>query len=268
MEIFTAEVIGTAILILLGDGVVAGRPAREVEGPERGLDRHHVRLGAWRSCVAVYRRRPVQRRASQPGGDHRLRRHGRHAVERRAAVPARRVRRRVHRRDPGLRSPTARTGGETEDPGLKLAVFCTGPAIRNTAANLVTEIIGTFMLVFGVLAIVGHFTADVSGGSGKQLARLSAASCRCWSACSCSRSACRSAARPATRSTPPATSARGSSTRSCRSRARVTRTGATRGSPSSARSSAASLGRRRLYQALCRIPARATSSVRTARPEC
>jgi glycerol uptake facilitator protein len=42
---------------------------------------------------------------------------------------------------------------ETEDPGLKLAVFSTGPAIRNTAANLVSEVIGTFMLVFGVLAI-------------------------------------------------------------------------------------------------------------------
>ena len=42
---------------------------------------------------------------------------------------------------------------ETEDPGLKLAVFCTGPAIRKTGANLVTEIIGTFMLVFGVVAI-------------------------------------------------------------------------------------------------------------------
>ena len=33
--------------------------------------------------------------------------------------------------------------GETDDPGLKLAVFSTGPAIRNTAANLITEIIGT-----------------------------------------------------------------------------------------------------------------------------
>src|SRR5262245_34791098 len=31
----------------------------------------------------------------------------------------------------------------TEDPGLKLAVFCTGPAIRNTVSNLITEIIGT-----------------------------------------------------------------------------------------------------------------------------
>jgi glycerol uptake facilitator protein len=45
---------------------------------------------------------------------------------------------------------------ETEDPGLKLAVFSTGPAIRNYAMNLVTEIIGTFVLVFGVLMIVAN----------------------------------------------------------------------------------------------------------------
>jgi glycerol uptake facilitator protein len=44
----------------------------------------------------------------------------------------------------------------TEDPGLKLAVFSTGPAIRNTVSNLVSEIIGTFMLVFGVLAITAN----------------------------------------------------------------------------------------------------------------
>jgi glycerol uptake facilitator protein len=48
----------------------------------------------------------------------------------------------------------------TEDPGLKLAVFCTGPAIRSTVSNIVTEIIGTFVLVFGVLAIFANkFTA-------------------------------------------------------------------------------------------------------------
>jgi glycerol uptake facilitator protein len=41
----------------------------------------------------------------------------------------------------------------TEDPGLKLAVFCTAPAIRNTVANIITEVIGTFVLVFGVMAI-------------------------------------------------------------------------------------------------------------------
>lgn len=44
---------------------------------------------------------------------------------------------------------------ETKDAGLKLAVFCTGPAIRNTTWNLVSEIIGTFALVFGILTIKG-----------------------------------------------------------------------------------------------------------------
>jgi glycerol uptake facilitator protein len=43
---------------------------------------------------------------------------------------------------------------ETEDPGLKLSVFCTGPAIRNYPANVVTEVIGTMVLVFGILAFV------------------------------------------------------------------------------------------------------------------
>jgi glycerol uptake facilitator protein len=42
---------------------------------------------------------------------------------------------------------------ETEDEGLKLGVFCTAPAIYNTPANVITEIIGTFVLVFGVLGI-------------------------------------------------------------------------------------------------------------------
>src|SRR4051812_49943187 len=55
---------------------------------------------------------------------------------------------------------------ETEDPGLKLAVFCTAPAIRNTVANIVTEVIGTFLLMFGVLAIVGNKYAANTGLAG------------------------------------------------------------------------------------------------------
>lgn len=39
----------------------------------------------------------------------------------------------------------------TEDKDLKLAVFCTGPGIRNTTANLISEIVGTFVLVFTIL---------------------------------------------------------------------------------------------------------------------
>ncbi len=41
----------------------------------------------------------------------------------------------------------------TENADLKLAVFCTAPAIRNAGHNLVTEIIGTFVLVFGAMAM-------------------------------------------------------------------------------------------------------------------
>ena len=42
---------------------------------------------------------------------------------------------------------------ETTDSNAKLAVFCTGPAIRNAAYNLITEVTGTFILVFGALAM-------------------------------------------------------------------------------------------------------------------
>ena len=42
---------------------------------------------------------------------------------------------------------------ETTDNNAKLAVFCTGPAIHNAAYNLMTEAIGTFILVFGALAM-------------------------------------------------------------------------------------------------------------------
>ncbi|MFC5739924.1 MIP/aquaporin family protein [Dyella tabacisoli] len=41
----------------------------------------------------------------------------------------------------------------TEDAGIKLGVFCTSPAVRSTPSNFIAEVIGTFMLVFGVLVI-------------------------------------------------------------------------------------------------------------------
>lgn len=50
----------------------------------------------------------------------------------------------------------------TPEPGTKLAVFCTEPAIRHTGSNLLCEIIGTAVLVFGALAIPSksNFTAE------------------------------------------------------------------------------------------------------------
>jgi glycerol uptake facilitator protein len=41
----------------------------------------------------------------------------------------------------------------TDDKATKLGVFCTSPAIRKTSSNLISETIGTFVLVFGVLYI-------------------------------------------------------------------------------------------------------------------
>jgi glycerol uptake facilitator protein len=51
---------------------------------------------------------------------------------------------------------------ETDDPVLKLGVFSTIPQIRNTVPNFITEVIGTAMLLFGVLAIIANAQAAVA----------------------------------------------------------------------------------------------------------
>lgn len=52
----------------------------------------------------------------------------------------------------------------TEDEGGKLACFSTGPAIKNTFSNLISEIIGTFVLVFVIFYLAGP-SLDISGGT-------------------------------------------------------------------------------------------------------
>lgn len=58
----------------------------------------------------------------------------------------------------------------TDDQGVLLATFATAPEIRHTTNNLITEAIGTFVLVFTVLYITGpNFTpatADAPAGLG------------------------------------------------------------------------------------------------------
>lgn len=57
---------------------------------------------------------------------------------------------------------------EEEDPALKLAVFSTGPQIRSYGHNLITEIIATFVLVFVIFAFAdyGDIQIGVPGGLG------------------------------------------------------------------------------------------------------
>jgi glycerol uptake facilitator protein len=52
---------------------------------------------------------------------------------------------------------------ETEDPGAKLGVFATGPAIPHTFSNLFSEVFGTFILVLGLLFIgANNFTEGLN----------------------------------------------------------------------------------------------------------
>jgi glycerol uptake facilitator protein len=60
---------------------------------------------------------------------------------------------------------------ETPDTSSKLAVFCTSPAIQNVAANLISEIIGTFILVFIAGAIFSKRVSNdgIAAGLGPYL---------------------------------------------------------------------------------------------------
>src|SRR5689334_12641452 len=51
---------------------------------------------------------------------------------------------------------------ETPDPDTKLACFATGPAIRNIPASLISEIIGTFVLVI-VATSISHKRVSLTG---------------------------------------------------------------------------------------------------------
>jgi glycerol uptake facilitator protein len=46
--------------------------------------------------------------------------------------------------------------GLTADADAKLGTFCTGPAVRRPVSNVITEVIGTAVLLFGILAIAAN----------------------------------------------------------------------------------------------------------------
>lgn len=54
----------------------------------------------------------------------------------------------------------------TEDPAAKLGVFCTAPAVRNTMANLWSEIFGTIMLILGIFCIFSKPVGAIPPGVG------------------------------------------------------------------------------------------------------
>ncbi|GAA0877820.1 MIP/aquaporin family protein [Algoriphagus jejuensis] len=50
-----------------------------------------------------------------------------------------------------------------ENPGLKRAPFCTDPAIRNFTTSVMSEVLGTFILIFVILYIAGARLEDATG---------------------------------------------------------------------------------------------------------
>lgn len=59
--------------------------------------------------------------------------------------------------------------GATEDPTIKLGVFATGPEIRDKGKNFLTEAIGTMMLVLGVFGIAFGTAGAIGETAGEQL---------------------------------------------------------------------------------------------------
>ncbi|MBB6118673.1 MIP/aquaporin family protein [Nocardiopsis algeriensis] len=168
MTVYLAEFVGTAILILLGGGVVAGVSLARSKALDGGWI--VVTLGwGMAVAVAVYVVGAVSGAHINPAVTLGLASIGEFDW---ALVPGYMA----------AQVLGAFTGAvlvylaylahweETEDPGAKLGVFSTSPAVRSPAANFTTEAVGTAMLVLGVLGI-GANSEHVSQG-GVDLAGL------------------------------------------------------------------------------------------------
>ncbi|HEY8931040.1 MAG TPA: MIP/aquaporin family protein [Mucilaginibacter sp.] len=153
MTPFTAEFIGTMLLILLGEGVVANVLLNDTKGHNSGW---LVITTAWGLAVfvGVVVAGPVSGAHLNPAVTIGLAIAGKFAW---ANVGSYIV----------AQMLGASAGAflvwlmyfdhfkKTNKPDSILAVFCTGPAIRNYVSNVVSEIVGAFVLVFVVFYISG-----------------------------------------------------------------------------------------------------------------
>ena len=152
MSPFLGELVGTAFLLLLGDGVVANVLLNRSKGQNGGWI---VITTGWALAVAmaVYAVNAVSGAHLNPAVTIGLASIGRFPW---ADVPAY-----VAAQLIGAFIGAALVWltylphwDLTPDKGLKLVVFCTAPAVRSTGANIVSEVIGTAARVFGVLVIL------------------------------------------------------------------------------------------------------------------
>ncbi len=149
MTPFIAEIIGTAILILLGGGVVANVVLNKTIGNNSGWI---VITTGWALAVyvAVVITGPYSGAHINPAVSIGLAVAGKFPW---ADVPSFILAQMI-----GAMLGSAAVWltykshfDVTEDAETKKAVFCTAPAIRNTVSNLFSEAIGTFVLIFTIL---------------------------------------------------------------------------------------------------------------------
>jgi glycerol uptake facilitator protein len=151
MSPFIAEIIGTAILIVLGDGVVANVILSKTKGFNGGLI--SITFG-WSMAVfvAVYVAASASGAHLNPAVTIALAYAGKFDW---ALVPQYLAAQMIGAMIGALLVWLAYTQhfDETEDGDTKLGVFCTAPAKRSYTHNFLTELIGTFVFMFAVLSI-------------------------------------------------------------------------------------------------------------------
>ncbi|WP_153800063.1 MIP/aquaporin family protein [Foetidibacter luteolus] len=152
MSPFISELAGTALLIILGDGVVANVILNKTKGNNGGLIA--ITFGwAIAVFVGVFASAKASGAHLNPAVTIALAYLGKFNW---ADVPS----------YIGAQLLGAMLGAflvwvaykqhfdDTKDADTKLGVFCTSPSIRHPLHNVLTEIIGTFVLILGVLFIV------------------------------------------------------------------------------------------------------------------
>lgn len=158
MEVYIAEFFGTALLILLGDGVVAGVLLKGSKA--EGSNWWTITIG-WGLAVTfgVYLAGMVSGAHINPAVTLGLAAGGEFAW---SLVPGYIL----------AQFLGAMFGAtlvwlhyyphweRTEDQGAKLGIFCTAPAIRHTPSNFFSEFLGTFILLLGLMALGANTFSD------------------------------------------------------------------------------------------------------------
>ncbi|MCB1936249.1 MAG: aquaporin family protein [Nitrosomonas sp.] len=157
MSPFLGELVGTFILVLLGNGVVANVVLNKSKGNNAGW----LTIAAgWGIAlfVAVYAVAASSGAHLNPAVSIGLAAAGKFAW---ADVPSYAIAQMLGAMLGALIVwiTYRQHFDQTTDPDAQLAAFCTGPAIRSPVHNIITEAVGTFVLVFGVMMIVSPQTS-------------------------------------------------------------------------------------------------------------